>query len=270
MATLSKANASTEKELHEVIQKELDALEEGLELLKYEFDTGQGVADFLCVDSGGRLTIIEVKLGEDENILFQAMKYYSPIHRDRYRIAEAFSGKKIDPSMDPRIALIAVRFSDDLRRLCTLVHPDVQLFEYSLLSTPDNKTGIHFHPVSLPREETVPSGPVNLDDLAQYITDDSMRELFREKVARLSSLRPDIETYYTKSYVGFKFKGRKIGHVWVMRKSFEVAASRVDENGRNLGDAMAITFETGLEDYSEVLNQIVTSYVNLGGERGGD
>jgi len=236
-------------------------------LLKYEFDTGQGTPDFLCVDSGGRLTIIEIKLGEDENILFQAMRYYSPIHRDRYRIAEAFPGQKIDPSMDPRIVLIAARVSDDLRRLCTLVDLDVQLFEYSLLSTPDHKIGIHFHQVILPREEKVPSGPVHLKDLAEYITDRKMREMFEAKVGQLSSLRPGIETYYTNSYVGFKFKGRKIGHAWVMRKSFEVGASRVGENGRTLGDNMTITFETGLEDDSDVIEQIVASYVNLGGER---
>jgi hypothetical protein len=265
MATLSKANARTEKELHGIIQKELDALEEGLELIKYEFGTGQGIPDFLCADSGGRLTIIEVKLGEDEDVLFQAMRYYSPIDRDRYAIAKAFPESKIDPSSHPRIVLIAERFSDDLRRLCTLVHPDVELFEYSLLSTPDHKTGIYFHPVSLPRAEEEPSGQVGLEDLAEYITSKKMRELFETKVGQLSSLRLDIERYYTQSYVGFKFKGRKIGYVWVMRKSFEMGASRVGENGRTLGDDVFITFKDGAEDDSKIIEQMQTSYVNLGG-----
>ena len=52
MATLKKIKLKNEKELHSVIEKELEALEEGLTILKYEFAMSKGVPDFLCVDSG--------------------------------------------------------------------------------------------------------------------------------------------------------------------------------------------------------------------------
>lgn len=58
MATLRKYKPKNEKELHTIIEKELDSLEEGLELLKYEMDIGTGIPDFLCVDSGGRMVVI--------------------------------------------------------------------------------------------------------------------------------------------------------------------------------------------------------------------
>ena len=87
MSTFKKYKPSSEKELHGLIQKELDAIEEGLVCLKYEFTTGKGTLDFLCVDSGGGLVIIEVKLSEDENVLFQALRYYSIIEKDRYIIS---------------------------------------------------------------------------------------------------------------------------------------------------------------------------------------
>ena len=86
-----------EKELHSVIGKEIDALEEGLVILRYEFALAKGTPDFLCVDSGGRLVIIEVKLQEDENIVFQGLRYYSEIDQIRYVIAKTFSAKKINP-----------------------------------------------------------------------------------------------------------------------------------------------------------------------------
>jgi len=90
MATLKKIKLKNEKELHSVIEKEFDALEEGLTILKYEFAMSKGVPDFLCADSGGRLVIIEVKLQEDENILFQGLRYYNEIDKDRYVIAKMF------------------------------------------------------------------------------------------------------------------------------------------------------------------------------------
>jgi len=62
----------------------MDALEEGLAILKYEFVLEKGTPDFLCIDSGGRLAIIEVKYKEDENIVFQALRYYSEIDQKKY------------------------------------------------------------------------------------------------------------------------------------------------------------------------------------------
>ena len=53
MPTFKKYEPSDEKELHDIIGKELDALEEGLTLVKYELHSGSDIPDFLCVDSGG-------------------------------------------------------------------------------------------------------------------------------------------------------------------------------------------------------------------------
>ena len=77
MPIFSKYSPKNEKELHGIIEKEIDSLEEELRILKYEFSTGKGNLDFLCADSGGRLTIIEVKLSEDDNVLFQGLRYFS-------------------------------------------------------------------------------------------------------------------------------------------------------------------------------------------------
>ncbi len=103
MPTFRKYIPKSEKELHTIIEKDLDSLEEGLELLKYEMGLGTGIPDFLCVDSGGRLVIIEVKLHEDEYALFQALKYYNEIDKHRYVIAQMFPDKKINANEHPRI-----------------------------------------------------------------------------------------------------------------------------------------------------------------------
>ena len=101
MPTFKRYELQSEKELHGIIQSELDSLEEGLELLKYEMTIGKGIPDFLCRDSGGRLVIIDVKLQENENILFQALRYYADVNKNRYVIAEIFSQKNVDPKQSP-------------------------------------------------------------------------------------------------------------------------------------------------------------------------
>lgn len=267
MALFKKSKPSNEKELHVIIEKELDALEQGLELLKYEFDLGigKGTPDFLCVDSGGRLVIIEVKLQEDENVLFQALKYYNAIDKDRYAIKEMFSDKKIIPDEHPRIVLIAERFSDDIRRLGTLVIPDVEFYEYTVLVTADGKQGLYCHPVSVPKIEEIPLKPATIAELKNYITKDSLKPFFDRLIEEIKGLGIGIEEYTTQGYVGFKFKNRQIALLLPHRQSFDIGAIIIDENGRG-SEYDGIRIETGSEDYIDVFEKIKRSFKNIGGK----
>ena len=265
MATIKKIKPKNEKELHSVIEKELDALEEGLKVLKYEFAMPKGIPDFLCVDSGGRLVVIEVKLQEDDNVLFQALRYFNDTDKDRYVIAKMFQKENIDPNDHPRIVLIAEKFSDDLRRLSTLVIPDVELYEYTLLVTAEGKEGICFHPVSLPKIEEQIKTPMSFDKLRDYITKDDLKSLFDKTISKIKSLADGIEAYPTQSYVGFKYRGRVIGWLGPHRKSFDVGSHIIDEKGRSV-DYESIRMETGEEDCSEIFEKIFASYKNLNKE----
>ena len=64
----------SEKELHALIKTNLDKL--NLKLVQYEFKQGSDIPDFLCIDEECKLTVIEVKLGVDKNIILQGMRYY--------------------------------------------------------------------------------------------------------------------------------------------------------------------------------------------------
>jgi len=265
MPVLRKVKPRSEKELHELIEKELDALEEGLELLKREFGLRKGTPDFLCVDSGGRLVIIEVKLQEDENMLFQALRYYNEIDKDRYVIAKLFPRKNVGPEQHPRILLIAEKFSDDMRRMTTLVFPDVELYEYTALLTADGKRGICYHPVSLPRIEEIPPKPRGIEDHREYITKDELKPVFDELILEVKAIGKGIEEYATQSYVGFRYKGRQIGWVGPQRKSLIIGAVVIDENGPVV-DYPSTRIETGDEDYKEIAHKIRETYQSLGGK----
>jgi len=202
-----------------------------LDILRYEFVITKGVPDFLCVDSGGRLVIIEVKLQEDENILFQALRYFNEIDRDRYVIAKMF----------------------------TLVIPDVELYEYTLLKTEEGKEGICCHAVSLPKIEEAPSKPKSIKDIKNYMTEDNLKPIFDKVFEEIKNIGKDIEEYATQDYVGFRYRGRQIAYLWTHRKSFDIGMPLIDEDGRTI-DYESMRIETGTEDYSETFQKITKSY----------
>lgn len=256
----------SEKELQTLIQKELDAIEEGLELLQHEYPSGRGILDFLCADSGGRLVIIEVKLHEDENVLFQALRYFSDIDKNRYLIATLFSGKQINIEESPRIILFAEKFSEDLKRLSTLVVPEVELLEYSTVILPDGDKAIVYHPVSLPTVVRLPAEPKTIEKLIEYLRDENLKPLLTKIRHEVKNIGKGIEEYATQGYIGYKHSsGRQFAYIRILRKSIEFGAHIIDEK-KQLLDYERILLEDADADYSEIFQKVKAAFVNLGGK----
>ncbi len=259
MATLIPVEINTEKELHGIIKDELDALENGLRLLKYEMPLGVGVPDFVCVDSGGRLVIIEVKLYEDENILFQALGYYSEIDRNRYVLAESFRDEKVDPKQSPRLVLIAKGYSEYVKRLSTLVKPVIELFEYTVVQISKGKNGIVFHPIPLPQtDEQLPPENYTPEQFRDYITDDSLKSLFDLFRNQIKEIDRSIVEYCTYTYVGYKYRGRQVAGLLPQRKSFDFWGTKIDDNC-SVQTYDSIRIKTGQEDISSKIQNIKDS-----------
>jgi len=51
---------------------------------------------FLYVDSGNRLGIIEAKTDTDEDIIFQGLRYYNWVNKNRYAIKNMFPNADIN------------------------------------------------------------------------------------------------------------------------------------------------------------------------------
>ena len=229
MSTLKRYVPQSEKELQTLIQKELDAIEEGLELLQHEYPSGRGILDFLCADSGGRLVIIEVKLHEDENVLFQALRYFSDIDKNRYLIATLFSDKQINLEESPRVILVAEKFSEDLKRLSTLVVPEVELLEYSTVIVPDGDKAIVYHPVSLPTVDRLPAEPKTIEKLIEYLRDENLKPLLTKIRHEVKNIGKGIEEYATQGYIGYKHSsGRQFAYIRILRKSIEALAKVIN------------------------------------------
>lgn len=269
MVTLKSYEPESEKELHDIIEQEIDALEGGLRVLKHEISLEGGIPDFLCADSGERLTIIEVKLQEDENILFQALRYYSEIDKKRFEIAKHYPTEKIKPNEHPRVILIAKHFSEDVKRLSTLVRPDVELYEYTTVKDSTSKIGIIFHNVSLPTIDETLSEPVSIKNHRDYITKEELKPIFDRIREEITNVGKESNEYSVNQYIGYKFKGRQFAWIAVQRKSFDVGSHIIDEKGQIL-DYKSIRINSPedikSESYREVLERIKKSFQNLGGK----
>ncbi len=264
MATFKPYEPQNEKELHSIIEKELDSLEDGLSLLKYEMPVGRGIPDFLCVDSGGRLVIIEVKVHEDENILFQALRYYADINKSRYVIANIFSQNDINPNLFPRVVLIAKRFSEDIRLLGTFVNIDVELYEYSTVMDSAEARGIVYHPISLYKVEESVVEPSKMEDHKGYITNDDLKPIFDKVREDIKNIHSDIEEYVTQSYIGYKYNGRVLSWVAAQRKSFDVGVNIINDKGEAI-NSDSVRIKTENDAYTEIIDKIKESFTSLGG-----
>lgn len=266
MPKLLRYTPESEAELHMIIKSDLEAIEEGIVLLQHEYPSGKGIVDFLCVDSGSRLVVIEVKLHEDENVLFQALRYFSDVDRDRFVIANLYSRHAIDPEQSPRIILIAETISEDIRRLSTLVVPEVELLEYSVVHLPDGDKGIIFHSVSSPEITKLPSEPKSVDQLIEYVTNDQLEPVIQEMRQTILRLGKGIEEYATQGYIGYKLStGRQFAYIKMYRKEVGFGAIVIDEDKQVL-DYIQTRVNSPNEDYSDTLDRIKKSFVNLGGQ----
>jgi hypothetical protein len=250
-----KEEVGSEKELHQLMMEDINALEEGIKILQYEFPCGdRGRADFLYVDSGNRLGIIEVKMESDEDIVFQGLRYYDWVSKNKYAVKAIFPQENINVEEDPRLTLIAKSFSDDIKSISTHLKPDVELFEYSVLRKDDDK-GLYFHPIPLPKIETKLPGPIDEKDLINYITDDKLRKVFIEKKKKIQSIDSDIKPRATKGYLGFFYKGRFVASLYPLRKSFGIQAARLDDKTHVI-EYTWLQIDTGNEDDSSQIELI--------------
>lgn len=83
-------NSITEEELEKYIYKHLNALEEGLKPIKRQLIIEEGRVDILAKDKKGEYVILELKIVDDKQLIWQVMYYPSAIksiiNTDKVRI----------------------------------------------------------------------------------------------------------------------------------------------------------------------------------------
>jgi hypothetical protein len=97
-----------ERELENLVVKDPESVEDGLKYLTHQRQANGKFIDVLAVDRDGVLTVVELKVGEEDEMLFQAMEYYDWVSSNRDRLANEYKSRvKIVTEEDPRIVLVA-------------------------------------------------------------------------------------------------------------------------------------------------------------------
>jgi RecB family endonuclease NucS len=111
MKKLIKVDVS-EQQLEELVRRNAEMLEEGLTYVDHQKPTtGGGRLDVLMVDSGQSLVIAELKVVQDDQMLFQGLDYYDYVSTQIESFARLYKKHNINPTQQVRLFLIAPSFS---------------------------------------------------------------------------------------------------------------------------------------------------------------
>ncbi len=192
MALVIRPLAVTDREdLAALVEANLPALEEGVSLLGRRFPAGQVAVDLVGVDARERLVLVVLGSGSDPAILLQALEAYGWCCEHGSLLRRLFPDARMDPSVPPRLFLLAPRFSDSLRRTARylgLLSP--VLVECRVLEV-NGERGICFEPVEGTVEAAPPPEPVEaapgppdggrdrVRQLVSHLERISFREAFR-------------------------------------------------------------------------------------------
>ncbi len=212
---------SSEKELHDFFEENLEELL-GVKLLEHKYDTqGAGIPDTLAIDESNNPVIIEYKLGQDSAILVQGLSYFSWLEGNKKHfelLVHEKIGKDARVNWDnPRIILIAQGF-DNRTILAVKGTDNVELYRY----VPYNQDVFYLENIYNPsgseflREKRVIEDTDEVYDVNYHLknTGSQIKDIFyklQEKVKSLPSVNEVIDqksgiTYRTtKSFSRFEF-----------------------------------------------------------------
>jgi hypothetical protein len=88
----------TEQQLEDLLRQYVDRVEDGLRYVAHQRFTESGRLDVLLVDSGRSLVLTELKVIDDDTMLFQAIDYYDYVSSHVEAFARLYSAFLIDPT----------------------------------------------------------------------------------------------------------------------------------------------------------------------------
>jgi hypothetical protein len=211
-----------ERDLENLVVKDPESIEKGLKYLAHQRQANGKFIDVLAVDADGILVIIELKIGQDDEMLLQALEYYDYVSSNRDRLAKEYEKRaKIVTVEDPRIILVASGFSERLKRAVRFFEPSTKLMEYAYLETKGGDKGLFCHEVSYESEDDYEPA-ISLEGVLSYVTDPKVKGVCEKVHAELLKLGKDIEDIPREGQVRYKCKNRVVGGLSVRRTFFYV------------------------------------------------
>lgn len=219
----------SEQQLEDLVRQHVDLLEEGLGYVGHQRFTESGRLDVLFVDSGHSFVVAELKVVEDDAMLFQAIDYYDYVSLHLEAFARLYGASSIDPTQPVRLFLVAPSFSQSLITRCKWIDIPISLFTYKCIRLEGSSEII---PVF--SEQTIPSPleileTYSLDDRFAYITDDGVRTQAKDLISEVVSWDTAKTLVEPIKYaISLKVSGRVFAYISPRRKHFIVETRNQD------------------------------------------
>ena len=222
----------SERQLEDLVRLAPELIEAGLEFVDHQSFTDRGPLDVILVDSGKSLVIAELKIIEDDSMLFQGIDYYDYVTRNLDGYARAYKKFDIDPSEDPRLFLIAPSFSVTMLNRIKWIDISLSLFTFQCIQFEGPEDDV----VPVYKEITPPGRPervetYSIEDHYNYITDTDVKNLAQELVKEMVAWNPDKMFVEAIKYaISIKFEGRVVAYMEPRRKHIMWSTYDAEEN----------------------------------------
>jgi hypothetical protein len=258
-----KLEINAERDLENLVAKDPESIERGLKYLDHQRNANGKFIDVLAVDADGVLTVIELKVGQDDEMLLQALEYYDYVSSNRDRLANEYAKIcKIVADEDPRIILVASGFSDRLKSAVRHFEPSTILVEYAYLESKTGERGLFCQKIQHDSEDSY-TPPASLENVLSYINQPKVRMACEKIHAELCKVGQDIEPIPRDGYVRYKCKNRVVGDISIKRTFVRFWANL---DGNNWDSIKVASINDWSSKKSKILKSFIKRYHSVGGE----
>ncbi len=223
----------SESHLEEMVRRHPDLIEDGLRFVDHQVVTDRGRLDVLLVGPKGNLSVVELKVAEDDSMLLQGLEYYDWAQRNLERIASTYTKHGIDPTRDVYLELIAPAFSNRLITGCRWVDIPIGLFTFTCIRVAGADEVV---PVYTQLEIGDPPKPIEihtLDERFEYIHDEDARNRAHDFVLEIEGWAADrVTAEPTKNYISIKVDGKVLTYLSPRRSFFWVSTNDAEGEWR--------------------------------------
>lgn len=182
----------SESHLEDLVRTGAELIEEGLKYVDHQKITDKGRMDVLMVDSGKSIVVAELKINEDDNMLFQGLDYYDYVSANIEAFARIYKDSGIDPEKSIRLMLIAPSFSQTLINRSKWIDANISLFMVKCIKFEDSDEIVPvFSEITIPTPPEPIEEKYSIDDRLSYITSLEVRKIMEALLADLPNWKKD-------------------------------------------------------------------------------
>jgi len=155
---IARISIKDERELHDIIMKDISVIEDGLAVIcgDMPIDTKVRIG-LLCHDENGQLVIVESSIKENDNMFFEGLNVLTHVNNVKPMLKFSYKDFKIDETKTPRLVFLAPSFSTQLVDVVAQMQGiQIDLYTWEYFEFDDKKA---FHLESVWLSEATKSRP---------------------------------------------------------------------------------------------------------------